>query len=84
MVMPYAEAVELPDHASLKFAFGDSTDVPPPSTTKPVTMTKSKVQILTMPTPLENQYAYLVLKTRACCSQYTASVPSMLLTTHSG
>lgn len=65
IVMPYAEADELPDHASWKLILGFATGVLPPSTTKPVTMTKSKVQILTMPTPLENQYAYLVLKTRA-------------------
>jgi hypothetical protein len=65
IVIPYAVAVELPDQASLKFAFGLSTDVPPPKTTKPVMMTNRSVQILTIPTPFENQYAYFVLKTRA-------------------
>lgn len=65
MVKPYAEAFELPDQASLKFAVGFSTDVLPPRTTKPVTMTNKSVQILTIPTPLENQYAYFVLNTKA-------------------
>jgi hypothetical protein len=55
IVIPYAEAVELPDQASWKFALGLSTGVAPLNTTKPVTMTKSKVQILTTPTPFENQ-----------------------------
>ena len=55
IVMPYAVAVELPDQASLKFALELSIEVPPPSTTKPVTMTNKSVQILTIPTPLENQ-----------------------------
>jgi hypothetical protein len=55
MVIPYAEAVELPEKASLKFDVGLATEVPPPSTTKPVMMTKSNVQILMIPTPFENQ-----------------------------
>jgi hypothetical protein len=55
IVIPYAEAVELPDHASWKLALGLSMEVAPLRTTKPVTMTKSKVQILTTPTPFENQ-----------------------------
>lgn len=63
--MPYAEAVLLPDHASRKLALGSSTLVLPPNTTKPVRMTKSRVQILTTPTALENRYAYFVLNTRA-------------------
>ena len=55
IVIPYAEAVELPDQASWKFALGLSTEVAPLKTTNPVTMTKSRVQILTIPTPFENQ-----------------------------
>lgn len=71
MVMPYAEAVLLPDHASRKLAMGSSTLVLPPSTTKPVRMMKTMVQILTMPTALENQYAYLVLNTRPAFGQFS-------------
>jgi hypothetical protein len=46
---------------------GFPTLVLPPKTTKPVTITKRRVPILTNPTALENQYAYFVLNTNARC-----------------
>lgn len=71
IVKPYAEAAELPDHASWKLALGFSTLVLPPKTTKPVTIMKSRVQILTVPTAFENQYVYFVLNTSATSCQWS-------------